>query len=82
MIEEIVLAMVGLVLVRRDKKCCWEEVIGVSLGSVFVLVVLLTVGLFVPGQGENLSVFMRLMLFGYLPMRVFAWIRGTGLSSE
>ena len=75
MIEEIVLGLVGLAFASRDE-VSWEEVIGVSLGSGFVVAVLLTVGHFMPRQGESLDVFMRLMLFGYLPMRVFGAIGG------
>ena len=72
MIEELSLAVVGLVLTGRNK-FSWEEAIGISLGSLFVVAVLLMISHFVPGQEENLIVFMRLVVFGYLPVRVFSW---------
>ncbi len=80
MIEEIILGLVGLVFAGRNE-FSWEEVIGISLGSAFVIMVLLTVGHFMPGQEENLSCFMRMMVFGYLPMRVFSCV-GEGSSME
>ena len=76
MIEELVLVVIGSVLAGQDR-FTWEEVIGVTLGSGFVVVVLLMIGQFMPGQGQSLNCFMRLMLFGYVPMRVFTWVEGT-----
>ena len=73
--EEIILGVVGLVLVRQNK-CSWEEAIGVSLGCGFVVAVLLMISHFIPGQGENLALFMRLMLFGYVPVRAVSWLSG------
>ena len=72
MIEEIILGLVGLAFIGRNK-FSWEEVIGVSLGCVFVVAALLIVGHLMPEQ-ERLNCFIRLMVFGYLPMRVLRWI--------
>ena len=68
MIEEIILGLVGLAFIGRNK-FSWEEVIGVSLGCVFVVAALLIVGHLMPEQ-ERLNCFIRLMVFGYLPMRL------------
>ena len=81
MIEELILAGIGFIVFSRGR-FCWEEAIGVGLGSGFVVMVLLIISHFMPGQEDNLSVFMRLMVFGYLPTRVFSWIGDQGFSNR
>ena len=77
MIEEIILAIVGLVYASSGKKkISIEEIIGTVSGIIFVVIVLMVADYYLLDQENSLERFIEIMLLGYLPMRIIYLIGG------